>query len=111
MPSALCSKQVVSGDDVLKKLHRALEESGANRMVPLPRNTWIDILRKSMRDMPTPYGLLLILPEPQRGLMSSEMEMVSFDVFLKLCLVSILGEPFREKALSGKTEKLLLCYL
>lgn len=43
--------------------------------------------------------------------MPSDMEMVSFDAFLKLCLISILGEPFREKALSGKTEKLLLCYL
>lgn len=43
--------------------------------------------------------------------MPLEMEMVSFEAFLKLCLVSILGEAFREKALSGKTEKLLLCYL
>lgn len=49
LTGALCSKQVISGDDVLKKLHGALEECGANRLTPLPRNTWTDILEKSMR--------------------------------------------------------------
>lgn len=81
-----------------------------NKVMPLPWNTWTGILGKHMRDANF-LGITFNPLEPQRGLTPLEMEMISCDAFLKLCLVSVLGEPFREKALSGKTEKLLLCYL